>query len=192
MFKGLNKELTTIEPQELIEKAYPDLVETFKQSRKPIKRKKATKTIDTIEKMLQNTSISEPKAKKTTKTIDSYFKRAVVNNFEKEAASSTPVKNKEILSMDLSSFDDTKNNADLSDIIDEIIQQKPDFILKQLFQDNNHSFFITKPMENDIFEETFNELCATNRNSSEEEEDEESFVITEVPLIERLKHNKLL
>lgn len=189
VFKGLTKDLATIEPQQLVETAYPDLVEAFKQSKikpkKPSKRKKATKTVDELGEMLQNTSISEPKTK-TTKTLDSYFKKAVINNFEKKTASSTPIKTKDVSLMDLSAFDDTKDDADLSDIVDEIVQQKPDFVFNL---QNNHSFFITEPpTENDVFEQTFNELCTTKPD----DEDEDSFVITKIPLIDRLKSKKPL
>lgn len=188
IFKGLTKELSSIEPQELVEKAYPNLVEAFKQSKikppkKATKRKKPTKAIDELEKKLQNTSLSEPKVKAVKKTIDSYFKQAVINNFEKKTASSTPIKQKNASLIDLSAFDDTKDDADLSDIVNEIVQQKPDFIL-------NHSFFITEPTDNDVFEATFNELCATKQDSSDEDED--SFVICEKPLIERLNCKQLL
>lgn len=59
---------STIEPQTLVDKAYPDLVDTFKKSKikppKPSKRKK--KQVDTENK--DNTSITEPKPKKTRKT----------------------------------------------------------------------------------------------------------------------------
>lgn len=209
VFKGLidneKTELSSIEPQELIDKAYPDLVEAFKQSKiKPKKRKKATKTVDELEKMLQNTSISEPKAKKRTKTIDSYFKRAVVNNCvqktqdvvcltpvkTQQVACSTPIKSSE---MNLSIFDVNENDADLSDVVNEIVQEKPVFIFKHLREfgyaiqeGNNASFFINEFSENDAFEKTFNELCG--RNSTDEDED--SFVISELPLIERLQKNK--
>lgn len=186
------EQLSTNEPQKLVETAYPDLVESFKQSKiKPKKQpRKRKNAVDVIEKMMENTSISEPKPKKT---LDSYFKRAVVNNFEKNTISSTPVKLTN--TMDLSLFDDTKDDADLSDIVGEIVATKPKFILERLLecgyeiqQENNCSFFISEPTENDVFEETFNELCSKNVESSEDdEENEDSFAISEVPLMERLK-----
>lgn len=170
-------ELSSIEPQHLIETAYPDLVAAYKKSKiKPQKRKKATKKVDELEKMLQNTSISEPIAKKKMQTIDSYFKRAVVNNFVEKVACSTPVKKGELLT---SSFEDDEDDADLSDIVSEIIQQKPNFFVAQ--QEQNGSFFMGEPAENDVFEATFNELCGI----------EDSFVISEVPLLERLQNKKL-
>lgn len=165
----IDKELSSIEPQELIEKAYPDLVAAYKQSKiKPQKPSKRKKQIDELEKMLQNTSISEPIVKKRIPTIDSYFKRVVEEN-----KCSTPVKKSDVLT---SSFED-EDDADLSDIISEIIQQKPNFNLEQ--QDG--SFFMSEPTENDVFEATYNELCGI----------EDSFVISEVPLLERLQNKKL-
>ncbi|KAJ8956127.1 hypothetical protein NQ318_016582 [Aromia moschata] len=62
---------STIEPQDLVEKAYPELVRTYKQSKvkpkKVSKRNKKDVTVDDIEGMLKNTSISQPAPKKTRK-----------------------------------------------------------------------------------------------------------------------------
>lgn len=164
LFKGLvekEKQLSTIEPQDLVEKAYPDLVEAFKQSKiKPRKRKKAGKSVEELGKMLRNTSISEPKTK--WKKIDSYLKKAVINNYETNGAvASTPVKTKECLSTNSSFIDDNCDDADLSDIVNEIIQQKPFF---------SGSFFINEPTQDDAFEATFEEMCA---RSSEESSDKD-------------------
>lgn len=210
IFKGLNDEkdaeklLSTIEPQELVGKAYPDLVETFKQSkikpkqRKASKRKKAGKAVEDVEKMLQNVSISEPKPKRKVKTIDSYFKQALVNNLQKN--SSTPVKasigsaNDSFLFLNASAFEDDCDDAELSDIVREIVAQKP--LLGEVMQKNSpFSFFMEEPTEDDVFEQTFNELCCRNsegaETSEEETEDEDSFVISELPLIERLKNKRM-
>lgn len=64
---------STIEPQELINEAYPKLVEIFQQSKikpkKPTKKRKKDAAVDEIEGMMKNTSISEPIIKKTRKVI---------------------------------------------------------------------------------------------------------------------------
>lgn len=103
----VDKFWSSIEPQSLIDVAYPELVEAFKQSKikpkKPSKRKTKADVVDGIGEMLKNTSISEPKPKRTrkkksskqtananVKTIDSYLKQAVMNSIEKKNA--TPLK----------------------------------------------------------------------------------------------------
>ncbi|CAH0549653.1 unnamed protein product [Brassicogethes aeneus] len=99
--QDLEKIWSSIEPQNLVQKAYPELVEAFNQSK--IKPKKITKrkpkvTVDELGEMLKNTSI-EVKAKKprkprqTKKTaeenkIQNYFK----NDEIVEIRQSTPIK----------------------------------------------------------------------------------------------------
>ncbi|ENN77668.1 hypothetical protein HUJ04_000838 [Dendroctonus ponderosae] len=66
----LEKLWSTIEPQSLVETAYPELVEAFRQSK--VKPKKAGKRkkraqIDELSESLGNVSISEPKVKKPRK-----------------------------------------------------------------------------------------------------------------------------
>lgn len=238
----LEKLWSTIEPQALVEHTYPDLVETFKQSKikpkKPSKRKQKKKdAVDDIDNMLQNTSISEVKPKrarrkkadkeneaaKNAKPIDSYFKKAVMNNFERQTglsvACSTP-KGKNvahvdlddssftnILKLDQSKFGD-EDDSDLSDIIDDIVKQKPDrkllenlercgFVLAdpEVVTDNRNvsSFFMHDIQEYDAFEQTFNEICEKNDSEKNEGEmdgkDDESFAICTVPLFERIKNN---
>ncbi|XP_066257695.1 flap endonuclease GEN [Euwallacea similis] len=60
---------TTIEPQLLVEKAYPELVEQFKQSKVKSKklREKRKKDVKDLSKQLQNVSISQPLVKKPRK-----------------------------------------------------------------------------------------------------------------------------
>ncbi|XP_076256397.1 XPG-like endonuclease isoform X1 [Rhynchophorus ferrugineus] len=57
---------STVEPQDLVEAAYPDLAEAYRQSKikpkKPSKRKK--KTVDDLSQKMENISLSEPKPKK--------------------------------------------------------------------------------------------------------------------------------
>lgn len=103
----VDKFWSSIEPQNLVDVAYPELVEAFKQSKikpkKPSKRRKNADGVDGIDKMLKNTSISEPKPKRNrkkkenkqtentnVKKIDSYFKQAVMNSIEKNNI--TPLK----------------------------------------------------------------------------------------------------
>ncbi|CAH1129595.1 unnamed protein product [Ceutorhynchus assimilis] len=65
----MEKIWSTIEPQPLVEEAYPDLVETYKQSKiKPKKvSKRKKKTVDELADKLENVSITEPKIKKSKK-----------------------------------------------------------------------------------------------------------------------------
>lgn len=62
---------STIEPQSLVNKAYPKLVDKYQQSKikpkKITKRKKKDVNIEELGDMLKNTSISEPKPKRTRK-----------------------------------------------------------------------------------------------------------------------------
>ncbi|XP_066148801.1 flap endonuclease GEN [Euwallacea fornicatus] len=61
---------STIEPQLLVEKAYPELVEQFKQSKvNPKKvREKRKRDVKELSEQLQNVSISQPLVKKLTKS----------------------------------------------------------------------------------------------------------------------------
>lgn len=252
----LDKLWSTIEPQELVEKTYPELVDAYKQTKikpkKPSKRKKkAADPVEEIEGMLKNTSITEKKPKrvrknlktdkenKPTKKLDSYFKKALVNNVvEKQSvlqesenvATSTPSKKRENSKcLDFSGFED-ENITDLSDIVQDIINQEPPmYLLKnlekcgyKLLQNENDkyenkeihqnvsasSFFMIDPLENDLFEKTFNEMCDKVNNDSGEsteeydvdeivleeckkteidEECDDSFYISDVPLIDRIR-----
>lgn len=227
---------STIEPQIIVEKAYPELVEAFKQSKikppKPSKRKKKQKECDNKE----NTSTTAPVVKKARKTkstknknsddqiltnlensfkqlhmekdknkhctMDNFLKRAVLNNAQNYARSqvskekdeilfdekfiqtSTPSKN---VNKNWYSFYDDDDDADLSDIIEGIIARKPALILEKNLKklnfnlieeneihgndDNNSSFFVNKPIENDLFEKTYNELIYIDSDDSTEEYD---------------------
>lgn len=227
---------STIEPQVLVEKAYPEVVEAFKQSKikppKISKRKKKQKISENIE----NTSITAPVAKKTRKTkstkmennkdnildtlensfkqldmestknkivtLDNFLKKAVLNNAqnyvrgqitsetvelkfdEQQMQTSTPSKSGQNLNTNWSSFYDDDEDADLSDIIDGIIARKPDFIQDHFRKLNlngienvklstndeiNSSFFVNHPVENDLFEKTFNELIHIDSDDTTEE-----------------------
>lgn len=181
---------STIEPQNLVAKAYPDLVSSFEQSKikKAPKRKQKTKaTVDDLENMLQNTSITETKAKKQkttkkqTKTIDNYFKTAVLNS----ACMSTPKKQPGVGSFDadLSRFGD-EDCLDLSELIDEITSRKPPQIVRNKLKEidlNTSSFFISAPTDNDQFEQSLRR-CDSNESDSDED-----FNLNYVPLYERIK-----
>lgn len=200
---------STIEPQVLVEQAYPKLVEDFKQSKikpkKPSKRRKNA--------AVENSSISEPSKKKTRKkkvknkeiedletslkelkiipkkkiaTIDNFLKKALLNNQKRSleifGQTSTPAKSKDDTSeLDFSSFLENGNDSDLSDIIERIISRKPDYIenLKKNNLDisdsetnsnemNSSSFFINNPVQNDLFEQTFDKRDDNEMDSTEE------------------------
>lgn len=242
---------STIEPQKLVQKAYPELVDAFKQSKikpkKPSKRKqKVEDPVEEIEGMLKNTSITEQKPKrirknlkidkenKPTKKIDSYFKKALVNNLEKQqsvfeehtnVATSTPSKKREdSVGFDFSGVED-EDTDDLSDIVQDIVSQEPPKYLLQNLEKcgykllhkesdkrkivenfSDSSFFMINPIENDLFEQTFNEMCDRVDNDSGESTEEyeieadalencketdnnDSFFISNVPLIDRIRSN---
>ncbi|XP_056648407.1 flap endonuclease GEN isoform X1 [Diorhabda sublineata] len=201
---------STIERQDLINKAYPELVETFQESKikpkKSTRRRKKDATIEGIEGMMKNTSISEPKIKKSRKkkenhekiqqqikkptVLDNFLKKAILKNHrdknnlrnEIDYHTSTPCKSSTNL-MDISRFGDEEDDSDLSDIIDNIISRKPAGIQENLVKlkdvvnleneigdKNSSSFFITGPVENDLFEKTFNEMFHCDTDSTVEYE----------------------
>ncbi|XP_018564614.1 flap endonuclease GEN [Anoplophora glabripennis] len=261
----LEKLWSTVEPQNLVDKAYPKLVEIYKQSKikpkKVSKRKKKDVNIDQITDMMTSTSISEPKLKKSRKkkelggtnedpkkskakvskatALDNFLKTAVVNSHKIKSdalktqkgdiyKTSTPTKLKQSISFDLdvSKFGD-EDDLEVSDIIEDIISKKPKYIEENIgkikldeFEDdvirddvNSSSFFMTNPIENDLFEKTFNDKDESGddtveydldefidedddkenkpsepekeKNCSSEEDD--SFCDKYVPLYERLK-----
>lgn len=252
---------STIEPQELVEKAYPDLVDAYKLSKiklkKPSKRKAKVKDpVDEIEGMLKNTSITETKPKRIrrnlknnkenepTKKIDSYFKKALLNNLvEKQqnvlqeqgtVMTSTPSKKHETSAcFNFSGLEDDDDLSDLSDIVQDIMKQEPPKYLVQNLEKLGYklldketgrkheedkevaqnismsSFFMNDPIENDLFEQTFSEMCSKVDNDSGEsteeyeidedvldkckeaevqaDESDDSFFISNVPLIDRIR-----
>ncbi|KAL3290569.1 hypothetical protein HHI36_024072 [Cryptolaemus montrouzieri] len=130
--KDMDKFWSTIEPQNLVENAYPKLVENFRISKikpeKPTRRKnKKLNQIDELNDSIKNIPLSEPAAKKSKKpkkinseetteskiqnknenmkTLDSFSKKAIVNNFKNKNTefTSTPIKKRgETASVDLS------------------------------------------------------------------------------------------
>lgn len=188
---------STIEPQHLVEKAYPELVESFTKSKlKPSKRKtkkdsnkeNAGNLLNTSEPVIKKirkprktknqlteeleiledsfSKINLKDAKKNLQTIDKFLLKNTVT-------SSTPMKNTKNCSfnLDMSDFED-ENNDNLSEIVDNIINRDIPCLIKdnlKKFKDeyvpeesvekhlaNASSFFITNPVEDDLFEKTFN------------------------------------
>ncbi|XP_030768184.1 flap endonuclease GEN [Sitophilus oryzae] len=137
----LEKLFVTIEPQVLVNVAYPDLVEAFnlskiKPPKKPSKRKK--RQIDELAENLANTSITEvtttkvkPKPRKTQKTLKNLLnkKEIIKKSVAKDdvaLSSSTPCKiiNKNTsFNFDVSRFGD-ESDLDVSGIIEEIVSKK--------------------------------------------------------------------
>lgn len=150
---------STIEPEDFVQKAHPELVENFELSKvkvkKPTKRKKKQNdVVDDIEEMLKNTSITmdvvEKKPRKmkslktksqnvskSTKRMDSYFKMAILNrnlsNSKSNVCNSTPKKEVPI-DFDMSDLDfDCDDCNDLSNIVEDIVKRKqPDLILDKV------------------------------------------------------------
>lgn len=201
---------STIEPQHLVRAAFPDLVQAYELSKvkpkKPSKRrKKVADPVHDLENQLANTSITEePPIKKKNKrggkkepkgkTIESYFKKAVINSFNK---ANTPAKEEQTypsnteeswLDLDRSRFGDESDfDLDLSDIMDEIVQRKCPTVISDSLEklgyqlatvnncdseeseDLNSSFFISTPIDDDPFERSLLRV----RTSDSEDDDEE-------------------
>ncbi|XP_023012185.2 XPG-like endonuclease isoform X1 [Leptinotarsa decemlineata] len=232
----IEKLWSTIEPQVLVDKAYPKLVEEFNdrktKSKKNTKRKKKESNVDEIGELMKNTSLSDlipPKIRKTSNNkkvrnevekkenavrdmvvhfaqkkngpLDNFLKTAVLNSHkqkdqektefvsdENQCFTSTPKKCKE--DINLSRFSDEDNDIDLSDIVESIISRKPDYIIENLnkfklqldvdnFNNDNcnsSSFFITNPVENDMFEKTFNEADDSGESTDEYCYDENEYL----------------
>ncbi|CAH1118282.1 unnamed protein product [Phaedon cochleariae] len=222
---------STIEPQILVDKAYPKLVEDFRLSKikpKTSKRKKKAGT----EELVKNSSISEPVLKKPKKkqdnkkkgnkkaldnlensfnelqidlpkknvaTLDNYLRKAVLNSHKQKNAgeslgipvlTSTPSKSSNG-SFDISSFCDENDDLDLSDIVEGIVSRQPNYFQDDLkkfnlkldtsehYQEcmdaNSSSFFITNPVEFDLFEKTFDHEDESGESTDEYEFDENEF-----------------
>ncbi|KAF5293076.1 hypothetical protein FQR65_LT11068 [Abscondita terminalis] len=172
---------STVEPQHLVLKAYPELTESFERSKKKTKKKNKTKDlVDDVSKMLANTSISKPK----TKTIDSYFKKAIMNNLggnDEEVLSDS-------FNPDLTKFGD-ESDLDLSDIVDEIVGRKLNYLNSFRMGDcsvdkmETSSFFMNEFVgEEDLFERSM-----MSNEEMEQDDDEDSFDEKYVPLITRLQ-----
>nr|XP_022904631.1 flap endonuclease GEN isoform X1 [Onthophagus taurus] len=205
----LTKLLSTIEPQSLVEKTYPELVQTFLASKEKPKKVSKRKKKETDKEQPKKSRKQPQKTKE--RNIDSYFKKALINNTLEKANKKTDLE----FDLDLSSFGD-ENDSDLSDIIDDIVSRKPDYLKPHLDlikkKELNDSFFFCDDNfdndQEDMFEKTFNELCRKDSDESKsdiEEEndeinvtnkpiqqdksdnDEDSFTITYIPLADRIK-----
>lgn len=164
-----------------------------KKPRKPRRMKKEAEKenleMQALEGSFSEMAIEKPKQK----SIDDFFKKAVVNNALKLSNNeSTPLKSKveafnpELsFDPDMSRFGDEDDN-DVSDIIDNIISKKPDYLKNLKLHDitppkqetephkqeiTTSSFFVQNLEEEDVFEKTFNLI--TNEKSDELEVDEE-------------------
>lgn len=205
----LQKLWATIEPENLVKAAYPEMVNNFEASKvkKPTKRKqkKVKDPLEELDSMLQNTSISEidrkkPRknkpVKKQTATIDNYFKKAVLNNFvlgqerdiDDPIQTSTPNKKSSSSSfLFKSSFlSDDEECADLSDIIQNIVTREP--LIKNTIaakinekdvENDSCTFFTNNLKPNDTFEQSFNIITAISDESCDEMEMEEMHEIDE-------------
>ncbi|KAJ8916059.1 hypothetical protein NQ315_010927 [Exocentrus adspersus] len=139
-------------------------------------------------------SFDELKHDAKVATLDNFLKRAVMNSHSiKDGASvcqtSTPLKiNIDSFDLDKSKFGD-EDDLEISDIVDKIISRKPAYIeeniekidlnsFEDLPADNIHSssFFVTNPIESDLFEKTFNvrELKEESGETTEEYELDEN------------------
>ncbi|KAF2896567.1 hypothetical protein ILUMI_09617 [Ignelater luminosus] len=207
---NLEKLWSTIEPQEMVCKAYPDLVEAFEKSKikpkKPPKRKKKPKEpLEDIENMLANTSISEPKSKKkknkkpqamaNCKTIDTFFKKAILNNAETKRVLDEDqlnnVENKIVLNensfnLDASNFGD-EDDIDLSNIVEDIVNRSPPKYIQEnldklgynqaVIDDkiqvdmSESTFFISRAVENDLFEKSMHYISGSSDEELEVLED---------------------
>lgn len=132
--------------------------------------------------------------------LNNFLKKAIVNDRtiknhgnasdsqkDEICKTSTPSKFKQNVSfnLDLSNFGD-EEDLEVSDIIDGIISRKPKYIEENIrkidfneFEDslvtddvNSSSFFITKPVEEDLFEKTFNAKEESSEDTEEYELDE--------------------
>lgn len=142
---------------------------------------------------------SSKNSKKKQLGLDNFLKKAVLNsqkvnssktNVQEEVKTSTPMKtvarNSTFIS-DLSDFGDG-DELDLSGIVLDIMANKPDYMQKSINKSNVEisledsledlanasSFFITNPVENDLFEHTFNMMYESDES---EETDENDFII---------------
>ncbi|XP_044261035.1 flap endonuclease GEN [Tribolium madens] len=168
-FGDLEKLWSTVEPQNLVEKAFPYLVREF-EVKKPKSRKKKKSAIDEIDDLLQNISITtQSPVKKKTKnnhihTLDAFLCKA-----------STPKKVAPDVSFDLnqSNFGD-EDDLQVSEIVDDIIRRDlPTYVPQnleklglKLNENVDCSFFVSEMIENDLFEKTFKDYFNSDTDSN--------------------------
>ncbi|RZC40192.1 flap endonuclease GEN [Asbolus verrucosus] len=113
-FGDIEKLWSTIEPQDLVEKSYPQLVRRFEDSKKPKTRKKKN-PVEEIDDLMKNLSITKPVAKKKPKvqkhTLDDFMVKI-----------STPKKDCPF-DLNQSKFGD-ENDLEVSDIVDDIVNRE--------------------------------------------------------------------
>lgn len=153
--------LTSIEPQHLVDIAYPKLVEDFKISKIKPNKQKVQK--DPVKKRKTTKSNCEDKIEKQNR-ISTYLQKCQSNT-----SGNT---NDDFKDLDQSNFGD-ENDLDLSDIVDNIINyNQPGYIKENLKKIQNDklesSFFMKLSTDTDLFEQTFTNI---NCHSSSEESD---------------------
>ncbi|KAK9736855.1 XPG I-region [Popillia japonica] len=161
-----DKLLSSIEPQHLVENAYPELIDKFnaskikpkitkkRQQKEPCNVKKKTKTKD-VSNVLKELHLDNQNKSKGQARISVYLQK----NSEKD------------VELDQSNFGD-ENDLDVSDIVDNIINyNEPDYIKEsmQKIQSNTleSSFFMKFSTDADLFEQTFTnfELLSSSEDS---------------------------
>nr|XP_008196114.1 PREDICTED: flap endonuclease GEN isoform X2 [Tribolium castaneum] len=159
-FGDLEKLWSTVEPQNLVERAFPHLVQEFESKKPKPKARKKKCAVDEIDGLLQNISITmkSPVKKKTRKnqphTLESFVCKV-----------STPRKGAPEVSFDLdqSNFGD-EDDLEVSDIVDDIIKRDlPTYVPQKLAE---CSFFVSEMIENDLFEKTFGGYFSSDTDSN--------------------------
>lgn len=132
-------------------------------------------------------------------TIDNYFKTAIINNHNLHHEdtekcgifyNSTPTKHNYSFDINASGLEDD-NCHDLSNIVESIIKREPSNIIQEKLSEinrnlvfnemQNSSFFCSSFKPNDLFEQSFNDLKASD-------DDDEIDLITEVPETSKPKY----
>lgn len=187
---NLEKLWSTVEPQDLMEKAYPQLVTEFNASKqKQNKGGKKKRVVDEIDGLMKSLSIKKKKKKKTT--LDDFVFRLASTPIDKSTIErKSPRKQLEPLELEqkfldqksldmweleMSNFGD-ENDMDVSDIVENLIKRDIPKDVKenlenlkvQLNKNLNCSFFVNEYVENDLFEKTFNEYCNLISDSDSE------------------------
>lgn len=152
-----------------------NLENSFKELNMETDKKKSATIDNFFKRAVLNNAQNFVQRQDTKENDEIYFDNQVIQT-------STPSKSGQNVNTNWSSFYDDEDDADLSGIIEGIMARNPDFIqdLKKLNlscikdiklpnDDNNSSFFVSNPVENDLFEKTFNELIHIDSGDSTEE-----------------------
>lgn len=149
----------------------------IKKVRKPRKPKTQPDALNVLEDSFSKLNINLNK--RNVPTLERFLTKETV-------ASSTPLKSQCSFELDMSNFEDDDDN--LSDIVDNIISRETPCVIQEKVKEfkaeyieenrmemcNASSFFITNPIEEDLFEKTFND-----RRVSESEEKTEEYDLDE-------------